>query len=100
MDFFFVPTRGMEAQCDLRDAMRRPEMRRVLRRVLSASNYAGMSKSTTDDQTAFNEGMRAIGFWLAKELESAEAGAVATLMNESAKDLEAYKIKERSEKNG
>ncbi|MDR3361869.1 MAG: hypothetical protein LBO64_03375 [Desulfovibrio sp.] len=87
MDFFFVVDDRNEARADMRAALKQVHMRRILRRLLSASNFTGQSKGATDEQTAFNEGVRAVGVTLARLIEDAETGALAKLMLESCEDF-------------
>lgn len=73
-------TQGMT---DLLTALKSPEMRRVLRRMLQKSNLLQPSYARGDALgTAFNEGLRAMGLWLKAEIDTADPEAFARLLTE------------------
>ena len=90
--FFFVrPCPEQEAE-DMRAALSHEPVRRMFRRMLAASNVMGSSLAADGHNTAFNEGVRAVGLWLAARVESAAPGQTAALMRESAEEHIAYRV--------
>ena len=93
--FFFVrPCPEQEAE-DMRAALAHEPMRRIFRRLLASSNVMGPSFAADDKSAAFNEGLRAVGLWLAARIERAAPGRVAALMRESGEELAAYTLSQR-----
>lgn len=82
-DFFLVPASADQANEDMRAALRIPAARRMFRRLLSASRVLGVSFGNDARSTEYNEGVRAVGLWLAAAIETAEPGGLAGLMLES-----------------
>lgn len=88
-DFFFVPADKDRELEDLRAVLRLPAGRRALRRLLAAGNVMGPSMGAHGPGTEYNEGLRALGLWLATKIETAAPGELARLMLESANDRQA-----------
>lgn len=88
--FFFV---GTDAECQKQDmlaALRHENTRRVFRRLLSWCNVMGQSWQSEASCTAYNEGLRAVGLWLAGQIEAAMPGEMARLMRESAEEYQLW----------
>lgn len=93
--FFFVPPSPDMEREDFRAALRHPQTRRIFRRLLASSNIMGPSLAVDGQNTAYNEGLRAVGLWLALKIETAAPGEVAALMQESGDDLMAHNLSHR-----
>jgi hypothetical protein len=98
-DFFFVPASEAQELEDLRTILRLPAARRVCRRLLSAGNVMGPSMGADGRCTEYNEGLRALGIWLATKIETAAPGELARLMQESGNDRLAANAKTNRSKN-
>jgi hypothetical protein len=85
-DFFYVAPSVEQEVEDMRAALRHGNTRRIFRRLLSASNVMGISKAVDPESTAYNEGVRAVGLWLATRIENAAPGEFAALMRESGEE--------------
>lgn len=72
----------------------------MFRRLLSAGNAMGPSIGKDSRSTEYNEGLRAVGLWLATKIETAVPGDVARLMQESSNDRQAANAKTRRKRNG
>lgn len=92
-EFFYVPESEDQELEDLRTILRLPAGRRQFRRLLSAGNAMGPSMGKDGRSTEYNEGLRAIGIWLATKIETAVPGDVAKLMQESSNDKMAANVK-------
>lgn len=92
-NFFFVPESEEQEREDLRAMLRLPAGRRMFRRLLSAGNVMGPSMGKDERGTEYNEGLRALGLWLATKIETAAPGDVARLMQESGNDRMAANAK-------
>lgn len=90
--FFFVPPSSDLEKEDFKAALRHPQTRRIFRRLLASGNVMGPSLAMDGRNTAYNEGLRAVGLWLAVKIETASPGDVAALMKESGEDLMAYNL--------
>lgn len=97
-DFFFVPVSQEQEFDDLRLVLKHPAGRRLCRRLLSAGNVMGPSMGGPG--TEYNEGLRAVGLWLATKIETAAPGEVARLMLESGNDRQSANNTNRSKKHG
>ena len=76
-------SKKLSATADMLTALKSPEMRRVLLRVLHKSNLLQASYVKGDAQaTMFNEGLRAVGLWLKNEIDQADPEAFARLLIE------------------
>ena len=84
--FFFVPAEEPQELEDLRAVLKLPSGRRVFRRLLDAGNVFGASMAAEGRSTEYNEGLRAVGLWLANRIEIALPGEIARLLAESARD--------------
>ena len=76
-----------EAVTDMLTALKSPEMRRVLLRLLVHSNIMQASYRENALATAYNEGLRAVGLWLKKEIDKADPEAFARLLTERRKEV-------------
>ena len=92
-DFFYVPESAEQELEDIRVLLRLPGGRRIVRRLLSAGNVLGPSMGKDSRGTEYNEGLRAVGLWLAAKIETAAPGDVARLMQESSNDRQAANAK-------
>ncbi len=88
-NFFFVPEDREQEREDLRAVLRLPAGRRTFRRLLAAGNVMGVSFGRDERGTEYNEGIRAVGLWLATKLEAAAPGELARLMQDSGEDRQA-----------
>jgi len=95
--FFFVPPDPLQQAEDMRAALQHANTRRVLRRLLSVGNVMGPSKAEGEGNTEYNEGIRALGLWLASKIETAVPGEIAALMRESCEDQAAWNAIHRKE---
>lgn len=78
-----MSNKDKQAQADMMTALKSPEMRRVLGRILQTSGYFGMSYVAGDMYgSAFNEGRRSIGFELKRAIDAADAEAVPRMQLE------------------
>lgn len=84
--FFFVADSPEQEREDLRHILSQPQGRRLLRRLLGTSGVLHPSWAMDGRSTEYNEGLRAMGLWLAVKAEECEPGATARLMAESASD--------------
>lgn len=76
-------SKDQQAVMDMLTALKSPEMRRVLRRILARSNILSESYAPGDAlATAYNEGLRALGIWLKHEIDRADAEAFSRLLME------------------
>jgi hypothetical protein len=89
MNFFFVPADEKQEFEDICALLRLQAGRRVVRRLLDKSNTLGASFGGDAVNTAFNEGLRRVGLWLATRIEGAMPGELARLMQESSNDRQA-----------
>lgn len=72
-----------QAVQDMLAALKSPEMRRILGRVIKTSGYFGMSYVSGDTHgSAFNEGRRAVGYELKRAIEAADPEAVVRMQLE------------------
>jgi len=97
-NFFFVPADEQQELEDMRVMLKLSSGRRAFRRFLSAVNVIGSSMVMVNNEvkiTEYNEGLRAVGIWLATKIETADPGAVARLMLESSNDRQAKNAKTR-----
>ena len=92
-DFFFVPESDEQEIEDLRLVLKHPAGRRLIRRLLSAGNALGTSMAADGHRTVYNEGLRAVGIWMATKIETAKPGMLAKLMIESVDDRQAENTK-------
>lgn len=92
-EFFYVPPSEEQELEDLRIILRLPGGRRMFRRLLAIGNVMGPSMGTDGRSTEYNEGLRAVGIWLATKIETAAPGDVARLMQESSNDKQAANAK-------
>ena len=75
--------KDVSAMADMLTALKSPEMRRILLRILRQSNLLLPSYAKGDAlATAFNEGLRAMGIYLKSEIDKADPDAFARLLNE------------------
>ncbi|MDL2315704.1 hypothetical protein LJC59_01285 [Desulfovibrio sp. OttesenSCG-928-A18] len=88
VDFFFVPPSDEQEIEDLRVMLKNPAARRMFRRLLGSGNVLGPSLGNSEANTTYNEGVRAVGLWLATKIERAAPGDLSRLMLESAMDLQ------------
>ena len=70
---------------DMLTALKLPEARRIFLRLLKHSNLLQASYRENALSTAYNEGLRAVGLWLKKEIDRADAEAFARLLTEEKK---------------
>lgn len=69
---------------DMRQALIRPECRRVLFRIIEESKcFAGSFVQGKPDQTAYNEGQRSIGIYVYTLAEAAEPGSCLKMAREA-----------------
>ncbi len=69
---------------DLRELIKTPVGRRVLKAILAESQPLKLSYVPGDSHaSAFNEGVRAPGIWLFKFLELAERGSALKIINQT-----------------
>lgn len=74
--------RQRDELADLRAVLALPEGRRVLRRVLDQTRLWAPVMGETNDVTNFNAGQQAIGAWLIRAIQAADAeAATAILLN-------------------
>ena len=87
--FFTRPEWELEKE-DLRAAFEFAPMRRIFRRIFAAANILGPSWAQMHSQqtTFYNEGLRAVGLWLAQRLEAARPGAMSILLEESLQEMQ------------
>jgi hypothetical protein len=98
--FFISPSEDQEID-DLRVVLKLPAGRRVFRRLFMVGNVLGPSMSAEGRSTEYNEGLRAVGIWLATKIETAAPGELARLMLESGNDRLAANAKtNRSKEDG
>lgn len=90
---FFVEPDARRHKADMRAALRHENTRRVFRRLLAWSNVMGQSWSKDAGAAAYNEGLRAVGLWLAQQIETAAPGELAALMRESAEEFQAWQAR-------
>ena len=90
VSFFFVNPDEEQEKQDFLGALANENTRRVFRLLLSVSNALGPSYSQEGHSTEYNEGLRAVGLWLAAKIEKAAPGQIAALMRESADDYAAF----------
>lgn len=95
--FFFVEGDAARECEDFRAALKNTNMRRIFRSLLSVSRVMGPSLGSSEQATAYNEGLRAVGMWLAARIETAAPGEVAALMRESAEEFLLYTAKQSKE---
>ena len=68
---------------DLKEILASPSGRRLLMRLIKESNYLKASYVTGDTHTtAFNEGLRRMGQWLALKINEAKPGELFRLLAE------------------
>lgn len=99
MNFLFVPPDEQQELEDLRAVLKLPAGRRFFRRLLSAGNVLGSSMAADTRTTEYNEGLRAVGLWMAKNIETATPGGLARLILESGNDRQAENAKPRRKDN-
>ena len=87
---FFVAPDAARHREDMRAALTHTNTRRVFRRLLAWSNVLGQSWQKDAGATAYNEGLRAVGLWLAQLVEDASPGELAALLRESAEEFQAW----------
>lgn len=97
--FFFVRPDAEQEKTDFKTALGNENTRRIFRLVLGVSNALGPSYARDGHSTEYNEGLRAVGLWLAAKIEQAAPGQVAALMRESGEEYAAYQAA-RSRSNG
>jgi hypothetical protein len=88
--FFFVSPNEDQEKQDFLGALANENTRRVFRLLLGVSNALGPSYAQDAHSTEYNEGLRAVGLWLAAKIEKAAPGQLAALMRESADDYAAF----------
>lgn len=77
-----------QAVADMLTVLKSPEMRRVLLRILAQTNLMHGSYFRGDQaETAFREGLRAVGIWLKKQIDNADPEAFARLLTERRKEV-------------
>ena len=92
---FFVTPDAQRHVDDMRAALRHENTRRVFRRLLAWSNVMGQSWRTDAGAAAYNEGLRAVGLWLAQQIETAAPGELAALMRDSAEEFQAWQARNK-----
>lgn len=97
LTFFFVRPDAAQEKTDFKAALGNENTRRIFRLVLGVSNALGPSHARDEHSTEYNEGLRAVGLWLAAKIEQAAPGQVAALMRESGEDLAAYQAAKREQ---
>ena len=80
-------TKTTESVADMLTALKIPEVRRVFLRILAHSNILQASYRKDALDTAYNEGLRAVGLWLKKEIDKADPEAFARLLTERRKEV-------------
>jgi hypothetical protein len=95
--FFFIPASPEQEREDFRLVLKQPAARRVFRRMLAAANVMGGSRGEGEGTTDYNEGIRAVGLWLAARIEAAAPGELSRLMLESSLDRMAAMANEQQE---
>ncbi|MBE6441474.1 MAG: hypothetical protein E7022_03960 [Desulfovibrio desulfuricans] len=88
--FFFVRPDAEQEESDFKAALGNENARRIFRLILSVSRAMGPSYARGGRSTEYNEGLRAVGLWLAAKIEKAAPGQVAALLRESGEDFAAY----------
>ena len=96
--FFFVSPDEEQEKQDFLGALANENTRRVFRLLLSVSNALGPSYAQEGHSTEYNEGLRAVGLWLAAKIEAAAPGQIAALMRESTDDYAAFKALNKGKK--
>lgn len=82
------PNRDTQAMADMLTALKSPEARRILFRILMQSNILRPSYAKGDALAgAYNEGLRAVGLWLKEEIDKADPAAFARLLTEWRKNI-------------
>lgn len=94
---FFVEPDATRLEEDMRASLRHENTRRVFRRLLAWSNVMGQSWQKDASCAAYNEGLRAVGLWLAGQIEQAMPGELAQLMRESAEDYQLWQTQKAKE---
>lgn len=75
--------KDMQAVADMLTALKSPEMRRILGRILRMSGYFGISYVAGDTHgSAFNEGRRSMGYEVKRAIEAADPEAVVRMQLE------------------
>ena len=92
---FFVEPDARRQKQDMRAALNHENSRRVFRRLLAWSNVMGQSWNRDSGAAAYNEGLRAVGLWLAQNIEEAAPGELAQLMRESAEEYQACQARKQ-----
>ena len=95
--FFFVEEDAVREREDVRAALKNTNMRRIFRSLLFVSSVMGPSWAQDGHSTEYNEGLRAVGLWLAAKIEKAAPGEAAALMRESAEEFLLYTAKQDKE---
>ena len=90
VSFFFVNPDEEQEKQDFLGALANENARRVFRLLLGVSNALGPSYAQDAHSTEYNEGLRAVGLWLAAKIEKSAPGQVAALMRESGEDYAAF----------
>ena len=96
--FFFVSPDEEQEKQDFLGALANENTRRVFRLLLSVSNVLGPSYAQERHSTEYNEGLRAVGLWLAAKIEKAAPGQIAALIRESADDYAAFQAVNKGKK--
>ena len=81
------PTKTTDAASDMLTALKVPEVRRVFLRIFAHSNILQASYRKDAMDTAYNEGLRAMGLYLKKEIDKADPEAFARLLTERRKEV-------------
>ena len=90
--FFFTAPDG--AQADFTAALKNPHARRVFRQLCAWCNVMGQSWTPGGRECAdSNEGLRAAGLWLLRQIEDACPGETAALLRESADDWQVFQAR-------
>lgn len=92
---FFVNPDARQQANDMQAALKHHNTRRVFRRLLAWSNVMGQSWDRDAACASYNEGLRAVGLWLAQQIEQATPGELAALMRESAEEYQVWQTRKQ-----
>lgn len=96
--FFFVRQDEEQEKSDFLGALANENARRVFRLILGVSNALGPSYAQDGHSTEYNEGLRAVGLWLAAKIEKSAPGQVAALLRESGEEYAAFIAAQKEKK--